>query len=190
MTVRLSGKLYSKMSLLKGIFGNTSKTANKLTLPSAFTPEEIVNVPLRCFTRTKDGEIVLYRGLANRNKDFVTNYAGSVADEMGLTMGELENKSALELVRDFSGLTQRGDPILHTTTKRHIAKGFADNGVLIEYHIPQEYLARRGIVGHIGENEINFVHSINSEYVAKVTQTKPKNYFGDTGLPEFIDITI
>ena len=190
MTVRLLGKIYSKLSLLKGIFGNSSKTANKLTLPSAFTPEEVVNVPLSCFTRTKDGKIVLYRGLANRKKDFITNYAGSVADEMGSTMRELEKKSALELVRNFSGLTQRGDPVLHTTTKKRIARTFADNGMIIEYHIPQEYVAKRGIVGHIGENEINFVHSINPEYVAKVTQTKPKNYFGDTGLPEVIDIIV
>jgi len=179
---------YSKKTLIDGIYKSSPK--NFVKMQAASTPESIVTVPLTCFSRTKKGDIVLYRGLGLErllsNKDI--HYAESVAASAGINVkdvlsafGKRTKKTIREIANFFSGLTQGNDPILHTTTKRKIAKRFAkDGGVLVEYHVPKKFLEQRGFIGHLGEDEIDFFYKIPKKYVAKVTCFKEPAYHKNT----------
>lgn len=187
---------YSRKGLCDGIF--KSNPRKFLKMASCATPKEVVNVPLSCFGQTKKGDIVLYRGLQNVYPTQEPQYNLSVAAINGVDLksilkdfGKKTKKTIANIANYFSGLTQGNDPILHTTTKRAIAKRFTRNGgTLVEYHIPKSYIQKKGIVGHLGEEEIDFLHSIPKKFIAKVTEIKPKKIsYGELPPPpEFIII--
>lgn len=189
--IREASAQYSRRSLATG-YTMVAKTGN-VRIKSACTPESVVTLPISCFTRTQNGEYVLYRGL----KTYGNQYSKSVAACAGASKKEVlaqhPNKKIGDIIMDYTGLTQHGDPILHTTTKRKIARQFAgNNGALVVYRVPKKYLERFGYLGHIGENEISFFHSIPKKFVHKVIHTHPpKNHKAeglDALLPKQIDI--
>lgn len=168
---------------------------NKLNIQSVCTAGNRANIPLSCFSRTKNGDFILYRGLKTH---FGADYEKSVAAASGLTRKEVLKRSGLskrQLITSYTGLTQHGDPILHTTTKRKIARTFAgDNGVIVVYRVPKKYIERAGFLGHIDENEISFFHSIPKKFVQRVLHTKPTKLAEKDGLlaqlPKTINIQI
>jgi hypothetical protein len=75
---------------------------------------------------------------------------------------------------DYIGLitdedTFGGNPVMHTSRSRKIALGCAEErGSLVTYKIPKTWLVEeehRPFVGNIGEEEIDFFHSIPPEFV-------------------------
>ena len=171
---------YSKKGLLDGIY--KAKPRNFIPMRTVSIPEPVVRLPLTCFSRTKGGDVVLYRGLhidglTEQNVHYGKSVAASIGQsvqEVLAGVGKRTKKNIRSLANCFSGLTQGNDPILHTTTKRAVARRFAKNGgILVEYHIPKKFLKERGMVGHLGEDEIDFFYSIPKKYVAKVTKVKP-----------------
>lgn len=190
--IREASSQYSRRSLAAG-YTMATKTGNVM-IKSACTVEPVVSLPISCFTRTKNGEYVLYRGL----KTYSDKYASSVAACAGKSKKEIlaqhKNKKISDIVMEYTGLTQHGDPVLHTTTKRKIARQFAgNNGALVVYRVPKKYLERFGYLGHIGENEISFFHSIPKKFIHKVIHTHPPKNQQESGLsallPKQIDIT-
>ncbi len=183
---------YSKKNFASGV---NTVARNKLNIQSVCTPGNRADIPLSCFSRAENGDFILYRGLKTY---FGKDYEKSVAAASGLTRkGVLKRygSSKRKLVASYTGLTQHGDPILHTTTKRKIARTFAgENGVIVVYRVPKEYIERAGFLGHIDENEISFFHSIPKKFVQKVLHTKPTKQVEQTGLlgqlPKSINIQI
>ena len=182
--LQLVKKIYPRKNLIDAVCSE-SKTKNCIELMSIFTPMEKVKIPKSCFTRTNTGEIVLYRGIRGDS----SSLEKSVAAFSGKTKNEILEmylgQSKRDLAINFSGLTQGCDPILHTTTKRNIAKTFIgeNSGVLVEYHIPEDILRTEGMLGHIGEYEVDFFHSIDKKYIAKTTKLKSTFRLGGD-LPE------
>ena len=176
---------YARTDLLSGIFKKCKKF---LTMRSMDTHSVPARIPLSCFTRTPEGNIVLYRGLKNVPITSELRFEQSVAASANFPKPQLSRSAEIDLARDYSGLTQRCDPILHTTTSRRMAKTFSDNGVLIEYHIPPGYVEENGIVGSLGENEIDFIWGIEPTFVKKVIKMKDTDYGFGKGLPKIIEI--
>lgn len=183
---------YSKRSFANGV---DTLARKKLNIQSVCTAGNRANIPLSCFSRAENGDFILYRGLKTH---FGDDYEKSVAAASGLSRKRVLKGYGLskrELITSYTGLTQHGDPILHTTTKRKIARTFAgDNGVIVVYRVPKEYIERAGFLGHIDENEISFFHSIPKKYVQKVLHTKPTKKVEQDGLlgqlPKTINIQI
>ena len=176
---------YAKTDLLSGIF---KKCKKYLTMRIMDKSDLTTRVPLSCFSRTPEGNIVLYRGLKNVPITSELRFEQSVAASANFPKPKLSRSAEINLARDYSGLTQRCDPVLHTTTSRRMAKTFSDNGILIEYHIPPKYVEENGIVGSLGENEIDFIWGIEPTFVKKVTKMKDKDYGFTKGLPKIIEI--
>ncbi|MBQ7450423.1 hypothetical protein IJS77_03325 [bacterium] len=149
-----------------------------------------VKVPLSCFSRTKNGEIILYRGLQNDTliqKTSDTAYNLSNAASRGFSLSECFRNFNLQRTRKgiqrlfdiFVAFSRDVDPILHTTTSRKTAISFAGSGgILIEYHIPPNLLKKTGYVTHLGENEISFLYKIPKKCVKKVTKLPEISLFG------------
>ena len=183
---------YSRKGFETGV---NTVAKKKINVQSVCTAENRANIPLSCFSRTENGDVILYRGLKTY---FGSNYEKSVAAASGLTRKTVLKRYGLskrQLVTSYTGLTQHGDPILHTTAKRKIARSFAgDNGVIVVYRVPKEYIERAGFLGHIGENEISFFHSIPKKYIQKVLHTRPTKGVELDGLlgqlPKTINIQI
>ena len=176
---------YAKKNLLEGFLSGRGR----LALRNIHNPQSKINIPISCFNRTGAGDIVLYRGI-NRALGDIKDYSKSVAAAMGKSKNDIlkEHQTTIENIASiFSTRTQFGDPILHTTTQRNFAKSLAENGTLIEYHIPRKYLEEHGIIGHLAENEIDFFHSIPNEFIASITKMPTKNI--SNGLPETIDLS-
>ena len=180
----------------RGFAGSVDTIAkNKLNIQSVCTVGNRANIPLSCFSRTKNGDFILYRGLKTH---YFTDYEKSVAAASGQTRKGILKRSGLskrQLVSNYTGLTQHGNPILHTTTKRKIARMFAgDNGVIVVYRVPKKYIERAGFLGHIDENEISFFHSIPKKFVQRVLHTRPTKPAEKDGLlaqlPKTINIQI
>ena len=190
--IREARSQYSRKSLETG-YAMASRTGGVM-MKSACTVEPVVSLPVSCFTRTKKGEYVLYRGLKTYGKQYANSVAASAGQSRKEILAQHKNKKISDIIMEYTGLTQHGDPVLHTTTKRKIARQFAgNNGVIAVYRVPKKYLERFGYLGHIGENEISFFHSIPKKFVHKIIHTPPPKNHKDEGLqallPKQIDIT-
>ena len=75
----------------RGFAGSVDSMAkNKLNIQSVCTAGNRANIPLSCFTRTKNGDFILYRGLKTH---FGADYEKSVAAASGLTRKEVLKRS-------------------------------------------------------------------------------------------------
>ena len=151
-----------------------------------------VKVPLSCFSRTKNGEIILYRGLQKdtliqNNSDIAYNLSNAAS--RGFSLSEIFRnfnlkrtiKGIQRLFDIFVASIQDVDPILHTSTSRKSAISFAGNGgILIEYHLPVNLLKKIGYVTHLGENEISFLYKLPKKCVKRVTRLPEISLFGST----------
>ena len=169
------------------------KCKNGIRMPSIFTPEKNITLPINCFDRTSKNKIVLYRGV---KATFLDSPEKSVAAISGKNLKKIYKSYAeearLKLAANFSGLTQKGDPILHTSTNRSIAEAFAgqEGGYLIEYHMPIKYLRKNGIIGHLGESEIDFVYSVPAKFVANTRKIEKRVSIFDNNIPQEIHLNI
>ena len=156
--------------------------------------QESVKVPLSNFSRTPQGDIILYRGVygfdtsAKRATQSAAASDGWSIKNIFEFFGKKRNRTNLrEMVAAASGSSSFNDAIVHTSTKQSTACKYTQgNGIIFEFHIPVDYVKKHGLLGcYRGENEINFLHSLPKKFLARVTPWHPKKNF----IPEEIPLS-
>lgn len=173
------------------------ETGKFFDIPSINGSDDVYKVTMRDFDHTCNGDVFLYRGLADTVKEDVIETANlsvaatssnpkekllSILQKNGYT--KLNKKTKRALMGIYSGLTQGEDPVIHTSRSRRLSRDtFAkDGGTLITYKMKVKDLKRiGGVLGHKGEDEIDFFFKIPKKYVHRIEQIgKPARTSGKT----------